>query len=115
MAGEGDLGDFLILNVKGEPVRLFFLRRFIMNSEDCPKVNIKIWNLDCTGQSLALPVICEHHSSLGLLHTWKSVQENQDVYSEDVFRKERERNRQRKLKYLMCSNEDTVQDFTLNF
>ena len=91
MAGEGDLSDFLILNVQGELVRLFFLSRFIMNSEDCPKVNVKIWNLDFTGQSLTLPVICEHHSRLGLLHTWKSVQENQDVYSEDMFRKEREK------------------------
>lgn len=72
MAGEGDLSDFLVLKVQGELVRLSFLSGFITNSEDCPKVNVKIGNLDFAGQSHTLPVISEHQSSLVLLYTCRS-------------------------------------------
>lgn len=94
VASEGDLSDFLVLKVQGELVRLLFLRRFITNFEDCPKVNIKIWNVEFTGQGLTLPVVSKQQSSLGLLHTWESVQESQDAYSSAPCRKERERGRE---------------------
>lgn len=106
-ASESDLSDFLVLNVQGELVRLFCLSRFITNSEDCPKVNIKIWNLDFTGQSHTLPVISEDHSSLSLLPTWGSVQGIKTcIQKQCLGRKEREK--QRNPKYQMCSNEDAV-------
>lgn len=84
MASEGDLSDFLVLKVQGEFVRLLFLRRVITNFEDCPKVNIKIWNVEFTGQGLTLPIVSEQQSSLGLLHTWESIQESRYVFISSV-------------------------------
>lgn len=84
VASEGDLSDFLVLKVQGELVRLLFLRMFIINFEDCPKVNVKIWNVEFTGQGLTLPVVSKQQSSLGLLHTWESVQESRCLFISSV-------------------------------
>lgn len=41
VAHDRNLSDFLVLNVQDEFVSVFVLRRFIINSEDCSKVDIK--------------------------------------------------------------------------
>lgn len=90
VAHEGDLSDFLVLKVQGEFVGFFVLLRLIVKSEDCPKVNVKIWNLDGTGQSPTLPVVFEHHDSLSRLHTCDRVQENKEMCEEFMVRRDRE-------------------------
>lgn len=100
MASEGDLSDFLVLKVQGELVRLLFLRMFIINFEDCPKVNVKIWNVEFTGQGLTLPVVSKQQSSLGLLHTWESVQVKMRIHQLRIGRKENKAEKLPELKAL---------------